>query len=190
MQIRNTPDRYGVVAQGLHWLIVGLILVQFVLAGIFDDMPRSLEKAAWIVRRKTVGMTVLMLAVVRRGWRWANPVPAPTGGLKRWERGAARATRRLLYGLIVLIPLSGWLMSSAAGVPVGYLDWFEFPALIEPRVAWVDPGEQVHEILAAALAVVAGVHAAAALKHHFLDRDTVLLRMLPRGPRKSVKESG
>lgn len=180
MQIRNTRERFGAVAQALHWAIVILILAQFVLASIFEDMPTGLDKIEMVVRHKTVGMTILMLAIVRLIWRIANPVPPLPNHQKTWERWLAHSVHGLLYLLIFAIPLSGWIMSSLAGVPVDYFGWFDFPDLVTKNKAWVEAAEQTHETLGKALIAVAVLHVAGALKHHFVDKDDVLLRMLPR----------
>jgi cytochrome b561 len=180
MQVRNSDRRYGAVAQLLHWTIVVLVITQFVLAEIAEDQPAlSLEKLAVLARHKSVGMTILMLALIRLLWRWANPVPALPAGVPGWQARVARITHVALYTLIIAQPLSGWLMSSAKAYSVSWFGLFEFPNLVAKSESTFDAMHETHEVLATLLAVVAIVHAAAALKHHFYDRDDVLKRMLP-----------
>ncbi len=179
MQWRNTATRYGVIAQLFHWVIVGLIISQYTLASIFEDMPLGLEKIAWIVRHKELGMLVLVLAVMRLLWRVFNTPPALPAGMPGLARSIAQLTHWLLYALIILIPVSGWLMSSFAKIPVDFFGWFHFPDLVDPNKAMVKTSKTVHEALGTALLVVVILHLLAALKHHFKDKDDVLLRMLP-----------
>lgn len=178
VQWRNDIDRYGAVAQLFHWLIVALIITQFALASVMSDLPLK-AKIATINWHKWCGMTVLMLAVLRVLWRLSSAVPALPGATPGWQRWAAHGSHTLLYVLIFILPLSGWLMSSARNFPVSYFGWFTFPDLIRPDRALYERLHDVHELLAIALLTVAVVHALAALKHHFFDRDNVLRRMLP-----------
>jgi cytochrome b561 len=176
--LRNTPERYGLVAQLFHWLVVILIITQFVLASFMDDLPLK-QKVATINWHKWVGMTVLMLAVLRLLWRLMNPVPALPSSSPSWQRFAAHASHFLLYTLIFLTPLAGWLMSSARNFPVSWFGVFTFPDLISPNRALYERLHDAHEVLATTLFIVATIHLLAALKHHFIDRDNVLRRMLP-----------
>ncbi|MBA3581915.1 MAG: cytochrome b [Gammaproteobacteria bacterium] len=179
MQWRNTPQYYGAVAQLLHWSIVLLIISQFVLANIFEGMPLSLEKISWIVKHKAVGMTVLMLALIRLAWRWSSTIPTLPNTMKTWERYLANGSHVMLYGLIFALPISGWLMSSAANIPVDYFGWFHFPNIVDANQALVKQTKLWHKICVIALQVVAFLHIAGALKHHFVSKDNVLTRMLP-----------
>jgi cytochrome b561 len=179
MQWRNTDSYYGLVAQFLHWSVVLLILTQFCLVLIFHDMPLGLEKIGWIVRHKAVGMTVLALACIRLTWRLFNPAPPLPAHMKRHERLLAHASHALLYILIFAIPLSGWIMSSLAGIPVGYFGLFNIPVLLAPDKTLVDASKEVHEILNFALVAMACLHIGAAFYHHGFKQDDVLTRMLP-----------
>lgn len=180
MQFRNTETRFGAVAQLFHWTIVALIITQFTLAQIFGDMKLGKEKIDLIVRHKEIGMTILILAVLRLVWRLMNPAPVLPDTLKSYERVLARTTHFLLYFLIFAIPVSGWVMSSAANIPVSYFGVFNFPDLTSADKSLVKTTKQIHEILTISLLVVASLHVLAALKHHFILKDDVLKRMLPR----------
>lgn len=179
MQWRNSSDRFGAVAQIFHWTIVVLIIVQFVLAQQAEDLPTGLEKLATLARHKSVGITILALAVLRLIWRWTNPTPELPPTMKPWERVLARGTHFGLYALLILQPLTGWLMSSAKSYSVSWFGLFTLPDLVAKNERLFEALEETHEFLAGTILTVAVVHALAALKHHFLNRDDVLRRMLP-----------
>jgi cytochrome b561 len=179
MAIRNTPQRWGVIAQLLHWLIVAFIIAQFTLATLFDDLPAGAKKLTLLSRHKSIGITILMLAALRLAWRWANPTPPLPDTLKPWERSLARFTHALLYLLLFAVPLAGWTMSSARGFPVSWFGFFTLPDLVPKNKALYEVLLTTHGVLAWTLGVVAIIHLLAALKHHFVLKDDVLRRMLP-----------
>ena len=179
MQIKNSSERYGSIAQLFHWTIVVLIIVQVVLAEQADDAGSLLAKAKILTTHKSVGMTVFMLAVLRLVWRFVSGAPASVTTAKVWQQRAATVMHWALYALILLTPLAGWLMSSAKSYSVSWFGLFTFPNLIAPDPARFDQLKELHETLAQSMVVLAMLHAAAALKHHFFDRDNVLRRMLP-----------
>jgi len=181
MQWRNTTYNYGALAKFLHWTIVILIIAQYVIIEAAEELPDGVEKLSQISLHKSVGMLVLILAIARIGWKLANsgrPVPLPMPG---WQKKAAAAGHGLLYLLILLQPLSGWAMSSSANYPVTLFGWFQFPALVAPNHDLHEGLEELHEVLFTILAIVALVHAAAAVYHHFWMKDDTLRRMLPFG---------
>lgn len=186
MQIRNDASRYGLVAQLFHWIIVALIITQFVLANKADDLPIGAAKLATLAQHKSVGVTILTLAVLRLLWRLSGATPALPASTPRWQNLGARATHFLLYALLLVIPVLGWLMSSARNFPVSWFGLITLPDLIGPDRAAYDFFHEAHEIAATTLAIVAIVHTLAALKHHFIDRDDVLRRMLPFSRRSSL----
>lgn len=177
--LRNTPSSYGSVAKLLHWSIVVLIITQLVLGISADDLPNGLRKLELLAWHKSFGMLILMLALVRLAWRYANPRPVPPADMPRWQRLAAVGTHRLLYALILLQPLTGWLMSSYKNYPVSFFGLYQWPDLVAPDAGMHELFEEVHEWLARLLVTVAIIHASAALYHHFGRRDDVLRRMLP-----------
>ncbi|MGI9245960.1 MAG: cytochrome b [Steroidobacteraceae bacterium] len=180
MPLRNTAEAYGSLARFLHWSIVLLLILQWFLAERAHDLPDdSAEQATMMGWHISLGMTVLLLALVRIGWKVANGGHPSALGQVAWQRKAAAAGHGLLYLLILLQPLSGWLMTSAGGYPVGLFGWFDFPALGAENHDLHESLEDVHEFLFNALVVVAAVHVAAALYHHFLLKDDTLRRMLP-----------
>ncbi len=179
MQNKNLPTRYGAVAQTFHWLIAALIVTQFVLANMAEDLPLGIHKLALLARHKSFGMTVLMLAVLRLLWRLNHPPPDLPTSMKPLERMLARATHIVFYVFLFAMPLSGWLMSSAKNYSVSWFGLFTWPNLIGKNEAAFDLLRSTHQILSGVLLAIAILHILAALKHHFWDRDDVLLRMLP-----------
>lgn len=180
MQFRNTTERWGALSQLVHWLIVALILAQYVLARIAEDLPLGNEKIAALARHKSVGITILVLAVLRLLWRWRGAVPPMPATARPYEQTSARVTHVLLYALLFLQPLTGWMMSSALNFPVSWFGLVQLPDLVSPSHPLFDFFHGAHEMLFNALCIIALLHAAAALRHHFVLKDDVLRRMLPK----------
>jgi cytochrome b561 len=185
MQLKNTLTRYGAMAQLFHWVIVALIVTQFVLAKRAEGLS-PVAKIGILGTHKSIGITILGLALLRLTWRLFNPVPPLPAGAPRWQERAAHISHFLLYALLFITPVLGWLMSSARSFSVSWFGLVTLPDFIEPNRAAFERLHDAHELMAQTLAVLALVHIAAALKHHFFDRDDVLRRMLPlpgRAPR-------
>ncbi|KQT10317.1 cytochrome b [Ramlibacter sp. Leaf400] len=178
----NTATRYGWVAIVLHWAMALALLALFV-SGVWmvglPDVGFDRTKITWILLHKAVGVAALIAVALRLAWRAANPLPHLAAGLPEWQRFAARLAHLCLYGFMVAIPLSGWLMSSAGGYPVSVLGLFDLPALVPVNEQHFHAWVAVHQWLAYAFALLVAVHAAAALRHHFVLRDDSLRRMLP-----------
>ena len=181
MSLRNTLSGYGSVAKLLHWSVVALIITQFVLASIAEDLPNGLEKLKIMAYHKSFGMLILMLALARITWRLLNPTPELPAGMPKWQRLAAKVTHVLLYVLLIAQPITGWIASTTRNFPVSFFGLFQFPDLVGPNDELHEVFEGVHEFLAGTLLVVAILHAAAGLYHHFWTKDDVLRRMLPFG---------
>ena len=179
MAIKNSTRRWGAVSQLLHWLIALLIIVQFTLALLADDLPNGMKKLVLLSRHKSVGITILVLVFLRLGWRWSNATPLLPTNLKPYERMLARATHLLLYVLLFAVPLTGWTMSSARGFPVSWFGFFQLPDLVPKNSQLYEVLVTTHETLAWTLAAIVALHVGAALKHHFVLKDDVLRRMLP-----------
>jgi cytochrome b561 len=179
MAIRNTLARWGFVSQFLHWLIVVLIIVQVVLANIAEDLPLGVKKLAMFARHKSVGITILGLAVIRLLWRWANPTPALPPTLKPYERRLATLTHFGLYVLLFAMPLTGWMMTSARGFPASWFGFFQLPDFVPKNDGLYHTMLETHHMLAVVLYAIVSLHVLAALKHHFVLKDDVLRRMLP-----------
>jgi cytochrome b561 len=184
MILRNTTRSWGALSKSLHWLIVLLIILQWVFMQRAEALPIGDGKAQMFELHKSFGMSVLMLAIIRLVWRWANPVPTLEGLARGWERVLAKVSHFLLYVLIFSIPLSGWLMSSARGFSVSWFRQFTWPDLVARDTDLYELMKDLHHLLFSALVVVALLHIAGALKHHLVDRNDVLKRMLPFGGRE------
>lgn len=175
----SSANRYGAAAQALHWIIAALIVTQFVLASMFDDLPLGMQKLALIARHKSFGMTVLMLAILRVLWRLGHAPPPLPAAMSALGKRLAQATHAGFYFLLFAMPLSGWLMSSAKNYSVSWFGLFTWPNLIGPGEDAFNAMKSTHDLLAKLLFGLAILHVAAALKHYFVDKDDVLQRMLP-----------
>ncbi len=179
MTLRNSTSRWGSIAMSFHWIIVALVITQFVVITIAHDLPLGGEKIALLARHKSVGITILMLAALRLLWRLFNPVPSLPGTLKPYERVLAHVTHIGLYALLFAMPITGWMMSSARNFPVSWFGLVQLPDLVAPDRGLFETLHETHELLGKALIAIAVLHVLAALKHHFLLKDDVLRRMLP-----------
>jgi len=182
MSLTNAAGRYGLVPQLLHWVVVVLIPLQYVLAETADELPDGMEKLATLARHKSVGLTILLIALVRVAWRLVDR-PPPLPPMPAWQRAAAAVTHWGLYALLFALPLSGWLWSSAANYPVSWFGWVQLPDLVAPSKALEDLMHEVHETAFNGLLVLVALHVLGALKHQFVDRDGLIARMLPWGGR-------
>jgi cytochrome b561 len=171
--------RYTPMAQTLHWLIALLIVLQFVLAKMAAHLPLGMRKLSLLAEHKSVGMTVLALAIMRLGWRLTHAPPPLPAEMRRVERWLAMASHISFYVILFAMPLSGWLMSSAKNYSVSWFGIFTWPNLIEPNEAAFNSLKALHHLLGTLLIVLASTHILAALKHHFWNKDDVLVRMLP-----------
>lgn len=177
------PQRYGPVAISLHWIVAALILFNLAFGLYLVGLPLSPQKLRYFSYHKWIGVTVLLLATARLLWRLGHPAPALPAAMPTWERRAAHVSHALLYVLFFAAPLSGWLFSSANGFQTVYLGVVPIPDLLGKNKEVADVLKIAHHWINYTLAAVIAVHAAAALKHHFIDRDDVLVRMLPRSRR-------
>jgi cytochrome b561 len=172
--------KYTRTAVALHWLTALLITAAFALGVTMVDIPgitpTKLKYFSW---HKWLGVTVLALACARLLWRLKHPVPAYPTSMPSWQQRAAHGLHSLLYILIFAVPVSGYLYSLAAGVPVVYLGIVPLPVLIDPNPELKPILKQVHYVLNMSLLASVLLHVAAALKHQFIDRDGVLRRMMP-----------
>ena len=176
---RNTPERYGAVAQLLHWTVVALVITQFVLGFTVAGMPISLQRLMILARHKSIGMTILALVILRLLWRLFSPAPALPAGMPSMQKLGAHASHVLLYGLLIAMPIVGWITSSASHLTVTWFGWFAFPNLVRPDPGLAKLAKATHAAMAWVLLATASLHALAALWHHFVQKDSVLLRMLP-----------
>jgi cytochrome b561 len=173
--------RYGAVAQAFHWLIAALIFIMLALGYYMEDLPLGTRKLELYGIHKSIGITIAMLAALRLLWRLFNPPPPLPVSTRSWERTAAGIVHALLYLMLFVQPLVGFLQSNAANFPVVLWGFAMLPPLIGPDEPLSETLIAVHSIGGNLLAILVIIHVAAALRHHFVLKDDVLRRMLP-GP--------
>lgn len=179
MQIKNTQLRYGAVAITLHWVMAALVIGMIVLGLYMVTLPISLQKLKWYGRHKEFGILILMLVTLRLGWRMGNRVPILPSILSWAEKAAAHLVHYLLYTLLILMPLTGWMNSSAAGLQVSFFGLFLLPDLVQPDESLRQFLSTLHKTMGYTLLVLICLHAIAALQHHYYYKDDILKRMLP-----------
>jgi cytochrome b561 len=175
---------YTRTAVALHWTTSVLLACGFTIGAYMADLHVSPLKVRLFAYHKWIGITVLGIALIRLIWRLTHR-PPPDEPMPRWQRIAAHCTHWLLYALIIVTPLIGWLYSSASGYSVVYLKIWQLPDLVHKNEALAKVLVQVHGFLAWTLLWIVVLHASAALKHHFFDRDGTLKRMLSWHARKT-----
>jgi cytochrome b561 len=176
---KNTEYAWGAVAKAFHWLLAIVILGQLALGKVAEEASLSPLKLDLFVWHKSIGVTILVLVMLRITWRLRNPPPAPVPGDGRWETLLAKAGHTLLYVLMFAVPLSGWWVSDSSRIPFRAYWLVPMPDLIPADRAMQELAEDVHGTLIWILLAVVVVHIAAALRHHFWLRNETLRRMLP-----------
>jgi cytochrome b561 len=170
---------YTAIAKLFHWgmalVFAGLIALGFVMT----DMSLSPEKLQYYAWHKWAGVTVFLLVWLRLVWRVLNPPPAYPNTMSPLVKGVAHLGHAALYGLMIVIPVSGWLLSSAKGVPTVWFGVLPLPDLLEKDKELGHLLSEVHEVLNFVLLFLLAGHAGAAMKHHWIDKDDILKRMLP-----------
>ncbi|MDN3919652.1 cytochrome b [Roseateles violae] len=172
------PARYGAVAIALHWLLALAIVGAFGVGLYMSGLPFSPARLKLYNWHKWAGVTILALSALRLLWRLTHRPPADVA-MPAWQARAAHWTHGGLYLLFFAVPLAGWAYSSAAGFPIVWFGLLPLPDFVAPDKALAETLKQVHKLLAYGLALLVLAHLGAALKHHFIDRDGLLLRMLP-----------
>jgi cytochrome b561 len=179
----SSSKRYTRTAMLLHWVLAVLILGTFVVGLYVSDLPFSLRKLQMINWHKWAGVTILVLSVARLLWRVTHRPPGLPAAIDLhmpgWQKAAYHATHHLLYLLFFVVPLAGWAYSSAKGFPVVWFGVLPLPDLVAKNDELAKLLWTVHEWSAYALIALVALHVAAAVKHHFVDRDGLLERMLP-----------
>ncbi|MET0052915.1 MAG: cytochrome b [Candidatus Thiodiazotropha sp.] len=178
MQIKNSGKRYGIVAIGLHWLVALLVIALLSIGLYMTSLPDGDAKWEWYGLHKSLGISVFVLALARLIWRRVNIQPALPPGLKGYEIRLAHLTHALFYLALLVLPISGYVDSSAGGY---HLAWFGvgIPLLIPENKILLEISEVIHSSLAYLLIGLLAMHLAAVAKHHFILKDDTLRRMLP-----------
>lgn len=171
--------RYSGVAIALHWTGALLVFCGFALGLFMTGLPLTPSKLRYYAWHKWIGITIFLVAAARLAWRMRRPAPPFPAAMPAWQARAAFAVHILLYVLMIAIPVSGWLYSSATGVSVSYLNLVPLPNLVAKDKALASVLLTVHQSLNATLALLVIGHIGATIKHQWIDRDGTLSRMLP-----------
>jgi cytochrome b561 len=177
MQLKNTNDHFGVITIFLHW-IMAILLIGLVIMGLYMTwIPWSTTKLQLFGWHKEYGILALFLVTLRIIWRIQNVLPA-LSSLPTVERIAARTVHWTFYLLMFAIPLTGWLITSAAGLPVSFFGLFVLPNLVSSNQETMLLFENIHKWLNYGLIAIFCLHVSAALKHHFINKDDILRRII------------
>lgn len=175
----ETSTAYTRTAIQLHWLVALCLAGSFALGLYMHDLPLSPQKLRLYSWHKWAGISIFLLVVARLAWRLTHRTPEAPAGMPAWQHRAAAAAHVVLYALMLAIPVSGWLMSSAKGFQTVWFGVLPLPDLLSRDVALGETLQGVHKALNLGMAALVLAHAAAAIKHRLVDRDEVLQRMLP-----------
>jgi len=180
--IGNTEDRFGAVAILLHWLMA-LLIIGLAALGLYmvtlPDVGFNTKKIILILYHKEVGLLVLVLLAARLAWRLTHILPQLAADLPDWQQIAARFVHLCFYALMFALPMTGWLMSSADGIPVSFFGLFMLPDFLPHDDYLFQRLVDIHKWSGYALILFIFVHVGAALMHHFVLKDDTLRRMLP-----------
>lgn len=174
----RSTARYGATAIALHWLLALAIMGALGLGWYMSGLPFSPGRLKLYNWHKWAGVSILLLSALRLLWRLSHRPPADLA-MPQWQLRAAHMTHGLLYLLFFAVPLAGWAYSSAAGFPIVWFGLLPLPDFVPVDKALADALKLSHKLLAYGLAALVLAHLAAALKHHFIDRDGLLQRMSP-----------
>ncbi|WP_210484090.1 cytochrome b [Pantoea ananatis] len=190
MLLRNSPGRYGWLSIFLHWSMALVIYAMFALGlwmvglSYYDTWYHNAPEI-----HKSIGVILMLALIIRLIWRVVSPPPKPLSSYSPLVRITAVVAHGLLYGLLIAILFSGYLISTADGKPVSVFGWFSLPAVLTGAGEQADLAGDIHLWLAWSILILSVLHGLAALKHHFIDRDITLKRMLGLGIRSpSEKE--
>lgn len=179
MTLRNTKDRYGSVSIALHWLTLAVLIGVYACINLTDLYPKGSEpREALKTWHFMLGLAVLLTVAVRLINRLLGPAPTVVPPAPAWQQRLASGTHLALYAFMVVMPILGWLLLSAAGKPIPFFGG-HLPALLAQNKELADQLKEVHETLGTVGYFLIGAHALAALFHHFISRDDTLVRMLP-----------
>ena len=179
MNLRNSEQRWGLITVSIHWITALVVIGMFSLGLWMVELTyydQWYRQAPFI--HKSIGVLLFLLTVARLAWRLLNPKPAELKEHSPIERRLAHIAHTLIYLLLFAIMISGYLISTADGRSVEVFNWFSIPATLHGYEQQEDIAGLIHLVLAISLITLVTLHAAAALKHHFIDRDRTLLRML------------
>lgn len=180
MTLRNTAATWGGMSKTFHWLIVLLLIGQGILGLTMGDFPRE-TRGELIGLHKSIGITILLLAVARLLWNLFGGRPAAAPGVTQLQHRLAKLGHLVLYALLFAVPITGWLLTAYGGRDASWFGLFDLPRIVGENNDLHEMFEERHEQLFWVLVLVAAGHAGAAIYHHVFQRDATLARMLPRG---------
>jgi cytochrome b561 len=169
---------YGTTAKVLHWLIVGLLIVQYLIGWLMPDIHRGQQPGLAMIMHVSFGISILAIIVLRLLWRLTHPV-APESSLPAWQRLSSELVHWILYLLVLATTLSGWLFASFRGWSISYFYLFPLPMLASDNASAGRAIDGLHQAAEWTLLVFIGLHVLAALAHIFIYRDRIMERMLP-----------
>ena len=175
--MKTNTQNYTRTSIVLHWLMALLIIATWIVGILIDDIPKGPLRVTTISWHKWIGVTIMFLWIVRSLWRITHRPPDINASMPAWQIKIMNITHIGLYLLMLAIPTTGWLMSSAKGYTVNYFGWFELPDLVEANKALGHNLKEVHEFLANSIMVLIALHIAGVIKHQFIDKDGLLSRM-------------
>jgi len=175
----NSKEAYGIIAQLLHGCVAALVFTQIVLGLYAANLPVSMARLQWLSHHKSLGLTILVLVLVRFVWRRIDAPPPLPHTMARWEHRAAHAMHHALYLVPVLAMFAGWLYASAAGLTVNWFGLMLIPDLIDKNTELAPLLKELHHVLVGLLVLLLAGHIGAALRHALVLRDNVVKRMLP-----------
>ena len=177
MSLGNSATHWGQVSRLLHWSMAIAIIFMFGLGATMINMRLSPLKLDMFMLHKSVGILLLATVAIRIIWRLLNPAPRPIHSLSKPQRATVLAGQLLMYALMVCIPISGWVINSAANFPLQWFGLFEVPPIAQPSLDTEEYAKTAHLILVCTLGVIVLIHTTAALRHHFIQKNDVLKRM-------------
>jgi cytochrome b561 len=173
------PRRYDGVAKTLHWLILLLLIVQYIVAWTMPHIGRTTPNEGLVSLHFSTGVTILAVVILRLVWRWTHPAPTLRGIVPAWQYWLAYASHLLLYLVLLVLPILGWVDACFRGYSVEFFGLFTIPQWIASSPALAGRTGDIHAFVGTILLILVGLHVLAALYHLIVRRDGVFSRMLP-----------
>ena len=173
----NSATHWGLVSRLLHWFMAIAIFFMFGLGVTMINMRLSPMKLEMFMVHKSVGILLLAIVTIRIVWRLLNPAPRPLRSVSKAQRATILVGQLLMYALMVCIPISGWIINSAANFPLQWFGLFEIPPIAQPSLSTEEYAKTAHLVLVCTLGAIVFIHTLAALNHHFIRKNDVLKRM-------------
>ena len=180
MRVQNSSQGYGAIAMALHWIVVVLVLGAWLTGQFGDELPRGAARETGLFVHMSLGLAIVAFVVARLFWRLSDPPPAPEESpLGAWSEWVGKAVHYLIYVLLIAVPVAGIVVQFARGHALPIFGLFEIASPWAVDRAFAHDVKEIQEVLANGIMALIGLHAAAALVHHYIFHDRTLLRMLP-----------